>query len=143
MSAASDALLRWQADPYVRAWPESEPFWRAAADGRLVLPRCRKCGEHHWHPRVLCPLCGADDLEWVSSAGLGTVYSYSVVRAPAGAYLLAYVRLDEGPVLLTNVVECGLDELAIDDRVGVRFRATDEGRAVPVFVRVQPPEASR
>ncbi len=129
----------WHDDPYVRAYPESTPFWEAAAQGRLVLPRCRACGEHHWHPRAMCPLCGSADLEWTASAGRGTVYSYSIVRAKSGPYVLAYVRLDEGPVLLTNLVDCAHDDVRIDQRVHARFRATDEGRSVPVFA----PDASQ
>ena len=49
--------------------PETKPFWDAAADGRLLLKRCRSCGEAHYYPRTLCPFCGSGETEWQPAAG--------------------------------------------------------------------------
>ncbi|WP_088156148.1 Zn-ribbon domain-containing OB-fold protein [Achromobacter xylosoxidans] len=120
-------------DPYAQANPETLPFWEAAAQGRLVLPRCRACGQCHWYPRGICPLCGSASLDWVDAQGSGTLYSFSVMRASAQPYAIAYVQLAEGPLLLTNIVDCDLDRLRIGQAMRAAFRPAPEGRCSPVF----------
>ncbi|CCN19354.1 Zn-ribbon domain-containing OB-fold protein [Bordetella bronchiseptica] len=121
-------------DPYVQAYPEIRAFWEAAAQSRFVLPRCRDCGQSHWYPRGLCPLCGSTALEWQDAAGTGTLYSYSVMRAAPQPYAIAYVQLAEGPLVLTNIVDSDLERLRIGQPVRVAFQRTQEGRSAPVFV---------
>ena len=90
--------------------PEAAPFWEAAADGRLVLPVCDGCGLAIWYPRAWCPVCGRDSVTWTEMSGRGTVYACTVIRkargpwAEAVPYVGAYVELEEGPRILTNVV---------------------------------------
>jgi uncharacterized OB-fold protein len=120
-------------DEYVAAFPENLPFWRAAAEGRFVVPRCTDCGKVHWHPRAHCPFCWSAAVEWQPATGRGKVYSYTIVRRADGPYVLAYVQIEEGPVMMTNVVECALDAVRIDMPVEVAFRATAQGRHAPVF----------
>ena len=118
---------------------ESQPFWDAAAEGRLVLPRCDACTTVIWYPRAFCPACGSSSVGWIDAAGTGSVYSYTVVRKGQGAYrdaapyVVAYVELDEGPRMMTNVVDCDPDAVAIGMRVEVTFDATDKGTALPRF----------
>lgn len=113
---------------------EAEPFWAAAAAGRLVLPVCDACGHHIWYPRSWCPVCGGDEVTWTEESGRGTVYASTVVRKAMGPwrdaapYVVAYVELDEGPRILTNVVTD--DPGAV--RIGDAVRAT--------FVTVEPEE---
>lgn len=131
--AAADALERTLRDPYVQAFPETEAFWRASAAGQLLLPRCRACSRWHWHPRAFCPFCHADALDWIEASGLGEVYSFSIVRRTGAPYVLAYVRLEEGPILMTNIVDTDLADVRVGMPVAVRFRATEQGRMAPVF----------
>ncbi|MDQ8030770.1 MAG: Zn-ribbon domain-containing OB-fold protein [Bordetella sp.] len=128
-----NALERTLEDPYVKAFPETEAFWRASAEGRFLLPRCQACGRLHWHPRAFCPFCHADAIEWVQASGRGEVYSFSIVRRPGAPYVLAYVRLDEGPILMTNIVDGDPAAVRVGMRVNVGFRATEHGRMAPVF----------
>jgi uncharacterized OB-fold protein len=121
------------ADPFVAAYPETLPFWQAAAEGRFLLKHCRQCGRTHWYPRALCPHCHSSDLEWRESAGRGSVYSFTVVRRAEPPYVLGYVHLDEGPKLLTNIVDCDPDSVQIGQRVSVIFRPAPEGRPMPFF----------
>ncbi len=127
-----DELLR---DPYVAAFPELVPFWEAAARSVLLLPRCTVCGATHWHPRAQCPFCRSDALRWEQASGRGTLHTFTVIRRPHGAPdLLAYVRLEEGPLMLTSIVgEEQPERLRIGDAVQVTFRAVPEGRWAPVF----------
>ncbi|MFP5325896.1 MAG: Zn-ribbon domain-containing OB-fold protein, partial [Acidimicrobiia bacterium] len=48
-------------------------------------------------------------------------------------YVLAYVELDEGPRVLTNIVDCDVDEVSVGQRVTVTFDTADGGAAVPRF----------
>ena len=119
--------------------PETKPFWDAAAEGRLVLPRCTTCQTVIWYPRAFCPECHTEGVEWIEASGQGSVYSFSITRKGDGAwrevapYVLAYVELDEGPRLLTNVVGCAPDDVAIGQRVSVTFADTGKGSALPRF----------
>ena len=113
--------------------PETRPFWDAAAAGRLLIGKCKACGKPHYYPRALCPLCGSDATEWVAATGRGTVYSYSVMRRLPVPYALAYVTLDEGVTMMTNIVDCDLDAIRIGQRVRLVFKPTEGGPPVPMF----------
>lgn len=89
---------------------DQREFWQAASKGRLVLPRCNRCASVIWYPRHLCPKCGSSDVAWFEATGRGTVYSYTIVHQGEGAYagatpfVIAYVELEEGPRVLTNLL---------------------------------------
>jgi len=114
--------------------PESKPFWDAAADGKLMLKHCTACGEKHYYPRSICPSCGSDKTEWFQSSGKGAIYTLSTMRRGANApYTLAWVMLDDGPAMVTNIDTDNHDALAIDQRVIVKFVASDGGAPYPLF----------
>ena len=129
-------------------FPEShtEPFWEGVKAGELRYQVCEDCEEIVFYPRHHCPSCLSDRLRWEVSAGLGTVYSYSVVRqnrVPAfielGAYSVAYIDLDEGFRMMSSVVgvENPTRDIEIGQRVRVEFERQDEGEyTIPVFVPV-------
>lgn len=116
--------------------PETKPFWDAAAAGTLLLKRCEACGEPHYYPRAVCPFCGSDRTVWLEASGRGTIYSYSVFRRAPVPYAIAYVTLEEGPTMMTNIVDGDLDAIRIGQRVRVRFAPTDGGPPVPMFAPV-------
>ena len=124
-----------------RIYPETKPFWDATLQGKLLLPRCRRCQTFIWYPKTLCSPCGSMEVDWVESAGTGTVYTFTIMRATRGAgpfgpavpYVIAYVELDEGPRVMTNIVGCNVDDVAIGQRVRVQFDDTGEGAALPRF----------
>lgn len=110
-----------------------ETFWAAAREGRLLSRRCQDCGKLHWYPRPLCPYCQGDT-EWEALTGQASIYSVSVTRkAGPHVYAIAYVTLDEGITLLTNIVDCDLDALAIGQRVRLVFQTAEDGQPVPMF----------
>lgn len=112
---------------------ETQAFWDAAADGKLLLKHCRACNEAHHYPRALCPHCFSDQTEWRQASGKGVIYTYSVMRRAPVPYAIAYVTLDEGPTMMTNIVECDLDAIRIGQRVTVVFKPSDGGPPVPMF----------
>lgn len=116
------------------------PYWSAAHEGRLELPCCLDCRRRHFYPRTLCPHCGSARLEWAACSGRGVVYSYTVVhRAPSPAfaaevpYVVAVVELEEGPRLMTNIVDCAPDAVRVGMSVRVAFRRMSDSITLPVF----------
>ncbi|HTK93859.1 MAG TPA: Zn-ribbon domain-containing OB-fold protein [Verrucomicrobiae bacterium] len=113
--------------------PETKAFWDGAAQGRLLLKKCLACSQVHYYPRALCPFCGSDRTEWQQASGRGTVYSWSVMRRAEVPYCIAYVTLEEGVTMMTNIVDCDLDGIRIGQRVRVVFKPTEGGPPVPAF----------
>ena len=95
----------------------------------------RACGAAHYYPRALCPFCLSDETEWLAASGRGVIYSYSVARRGGPPYAIAYVTLEEGVTLMTNIVDCDLDALEIGAAVRVLFKPSDGGQPVPMFTR--------
>lgn len=119
--------------PAPRALPESLPYWSAADEGRLLVKKCRACGEVHHYPRDICPHCLSDDTEWLQASGAGIVYSFSTMGKGEAAYTLAFVTLEEGVTLMTNLVDCDPASVSIGQAVRVVFKPSDGGHAVPMF----------
>lgn len=114
--------------------PENQPYFDATARGELLLGRCDACGEPHFYPRVLCPHCFSDRVRWEAARGTGTIYSYSTLhRGVPEPYTIAYVTLDEGVTMMTNIVGCDPAALTIGQRVRVVFKEAEGGVKVPMF----------
>ena len=123
--------------------PNTQHYWEGTKEIELRYQTCDDCREVVFTPRRHCTKCGSGQLSWNVSKGLGTVYTYSIVRqnripgfAELGAYAVAYVDLDEGFRMMTNIV--GVDDLTRDvhigQRVAVEFEEQDEGGyPIPVF----------
>ncbi|MEU5049615.1 Zn-ribbon domain-containing OB-fold protein [Streptomyces sp. NPDC021096] len=122
----------------------TRPYWDAATQGRLLIRRCRAggCGKAHHYPREFCPRCWSEDVVWEEASGRATLYTWSVVHVndlpPFGArvpYVAAVVDLEEGPRMMTEVIDCLGSELRIGMRLRVAYRGEPEGvlPAVPVF----------
>ena len=116
----------------------TKPFWEAAADGKLLIQKCRSCGHAGFYPRSHCPVCWSDELSWSEAVGTGRVKSYSHVQKPghpgwimAAPYTVILVELDEGPTMLSLLVG-GNEDIAVGDRL--KLRPTDVGgRVLPCF----------
>lgn len=119
---------------------ETRPFWDATKQRKLRLPRCLDCDFVIFYPRQRCPNCRSHDVEWVELSGRGEIYSHTVVRRAPGRwrehvpYVVAYVQLAEGPRMVTNIVGCDPESVAIGMPVRVCFDAAgDDGYALPRF----------
>ena len=119
---------------------ETRGYWEGAGRHELVLQRCRRCGTVQHRPRALCVTCLGGEIEHFEASGRGTVWTFTVTEQnqvppfrDATPYVLAYVELEEGPRLLTNVVGCPPGEVRIGMPVRAEFRADADGLAVPVF----------
>ena len=110
--------------------PESDPFYAAAKAGKFMIRRCTTCHKPHWYPRALCPFCFGLTA-WEEASGNGTIYSYSPMRR--AGYVIAYVKLSEGPTMMTNLVDCDPDKLHIGQAVTLKWTPTEDGPPVPTF----------
>ncbi len=104
----------------------TRPFWDACRRGALEVSSCENCGHLFLPPGPGCPKCWSTQLAMVPVSGRGRVFSHAIYRRtydpgiPA-PYVVALVELDEGPRLISNIVGCEPDEVAIDMPVRVRF----------------------
>jgi hypothetical protein len=99
----------------------TRPFWEAAKRHELVMPRCTTCDHVFFYPRSECPRCFSTALEWVPVSGRGRLHSFTVVYQPANAafrdeapHVYAVVQLDEGPRMVSNVVQCDPEAVRVD-----------------------------
>lgn len=126
--------------------PEDEitgPWWEGTRRRVLLVQRCHRCGGHQHYPRPACRSCASTNLAFVPAVGRGRLVTFTVVhRSPdpdrAPGYVVALVALDEGPMLVTNIVDAELrpadeESLRFDQEVLVDFLPLDDGRALPVF----------
>lgn len=115
---------------------DDAPFWAALAESRLVLPRCSHCQTWIWYPRDFCPACHHRGVDWVEASGRGTVYSYTVSRrgfgpwAERAPYIVAYVELEEGPRVLTNLVGMTPEQVSIGQPVTAVVEQDGDVRAL-------------
>ncbi len=126
-------MAKQRSIPAPQPHQETQPFWDAAAGGKFLIKTCAACGKAHWYPRAICPFCCSADTRWVEASGRGHIHSYSVMRRADPPYVIAYVTLAEGPTMLTNLVDCELDALAIGQAVRIVFSPTQGGPPVPTF----------
>jgi len=129
--------------PLPQVTPLTQTFWEETARRRLVIQRCQACGSFVWCPRPHCGECGDERLEWTPVSGRGSVYSFTVIREAAGRgtkgfdkdipYVVAWIDLDEGPRLVSNVVQCPVEKVAIGMAVEVVFEEAGPGIFLPKF----------
>jgi uncharacterized OB-fold protein len=124
-------MARKIASPVVTV--ETQAFWDAARNGLFLVPFCGACAKAHWYPRLICPFCASEKIEWRQASGKGVIYTFSVMRRVKEPYAIAHVTLAEGPTMLTNIVDCDFDKLAVGQPVAVVFNETENGPPVPMF----------
>jgi len=119
---------------------ETQPFWRGCREGVLLLQSCCACGCLQYYPRAVCAACLSSDLVWRRASGRGRIHSYTTVhRAPSPAfegdlpYVVAVIELEEGPRMVSRIVGCDSDRLAIDQPVEVAFERVSDEVVLPVF----------
>jgi uncharacterized OB-fold protein len=119
----------------------SAPFWEFARQKMLGLQRCTSCSHVHFPPSPVCPKCLSDSQEWIPASGRGALFSWCRFHkgywdsvATLLPYVVAMVKLAEGPVLITRLVGVKeLDGLRLDMPVEVGFESTANEFTLPVF----------
>jgi uncharacterized OB-fold protein len=115
-------------------------FWAALREGELRIQRCVACKTFRHPPRPACARCGSTEREWVAVSGTGEVWSFTVIHPPTlpafaerTPYGAVVIRLDEGVFLVSALIDCPVDELAVGSRVEVAVREVDTDLALPLF----------
>ena len=119
---------------------ENRPFWEGCQQGKLLLQQCRKCYHYQFYPRLYCMQCSSETLQWVEANGRGVIYSFTIIyqnKSPEFVhetpYNVAIVQLEEGPRLLSNIVDVGATELQVDLPVTVVFDQVTDTITLPRF----------
>jgi len=122
--------------------PSTEPFWAAAAEHHLVVPRCVSCRTFRFPPTPFCWKCRAQDVDWIEHDGRGAIYSFTVIRhgvipqvKDALPFIAAVVELPgtNGCRLIGDVIDAEPDDVRIGAPVAVDWYDVREGTSVPVF----------
>ena len=113
--------------------PDNEKFWDAINEGKLLIPRCRDTGQFFWYPRKISPYTLSGNIEWIEASGSGIIYTYSVMRRAEPQYVIAYVTLEEGVTMMTNIVDCDPESLKIGQPVKLLMLESEQGQKIPVF----------
>lgn len=118
--------------PEVVMNPDAAAYWEGTTRGVVVLQRCDDCQTVIWSPRAICPACWKQNLSTFEASGNGTVYSWTRTMKglaeykDAGPYILAYVELEEGPRVMTNLVDFDGDPQIGDAVTAVFDRVSDD-----------------
>lgn len=119
---------------------DSRPYWEAAKRHRLMLLRCRACGQYLFPPRPACGRCHGTGLVWTELSGRGTVYTYTImhdtlVRGLTPPYVVALVEPEEAPGvrITSNILDCPPDEVHIGMPVEVCFEEVTDEVTLPQF----------
>ncbi|HMK78977.1 MAG TPA: Zn-ribbon domain-containing OB-fold protein [Xanthobacteraceae bacterium] len=107
---------------------ENRPWWEALKRHELYLQRCRDCAAIRYYPRAQCPECLSPRTQWIRSSGRAKVYTFTATWQNQAAgfrdalpYVLAYVELEEGPRMLTNIIDCRPEQVRIGMPVEVVY----------------------
>ena len=125
--------------PIPQASPETRHFWEGTKSGELRLQRCDECNQVYFPPRPFCPGCGSRSVSVFAASGKATLYSYVINhrRHPAfdGPYAIAVVELEEGPRMMTNIVESPQtpEALQLDMPLEVTFEQLSDKISLPLF----------
>jgi uncharacterized OB-fold protein len=112
--------------------PESAAFYAAAKEGKFLIGKCTGTGKYFWYPRAVSPFdFGPATME--PASGKGVIYSYSVMRRVSPQFSIAYVTLEEGPTMMTSIVDCDFDALKVGQKVKLVWKPSADGTPVPCF----------
>jgi uncharacterized OB-fold protein len=121
--------------------PGTVDYWDACQRHELLIQRCNKCATHQFYPRIFCTTCSSKAIDWVSASGHGKVLTWTVVRRAVSAayaaddpYIIALIKLQEGPVMMSKVIGCEPESMQTGMAVEISFEDWSEQVSMPVFV---------
>lgn len=129
-------------DDFPRPAPGDDdmPFWFWCRKHELRLQQCDDCGAFRYHPRPRCPECRSADATWTAVSGRGTVASFTICYPPVlpafadrAPYNAVVIELDEGPFMVSNLVDIANDDIEVGARVEVTFADLDDETTLPQF----------
>ena len=131
--------MKDQTRPLPVPTPETAHFWEGTRHGELRLQRCTHCAHAYFPPRPFCPKCSSAEIETFVASGRASLYSYVISHRPIpgfeAPYAIAVVELEEGPRMMTNIVDCAQtpEALSLDMPLEVAFAKQNEEITLPLF----------
>ena len=125
--------------PIPQPSPETQHFWEGTKAGELRLQRCDACSHVYFPPRPFCPSCASRKVSVFAASGRAKLYSYVINQRPHpafdGPYAIAVVELDEGPRMMSNIVETEQtpEALQLDMLLEVTFEQLSDDISLPLF----------
>jgi len=127
--------------PLPQPTPETQHFWDGCRDGKLLLQRCKDTGKAYFPPRPFSPYTGSRDVEVFEASGKAKLFSYVINHRPAkgfedeAPYAIAVIELEEGPRMMTNIVDCEQtpEALVLDMPLEVAFETATDEITLPKF----------
>lgn len=127
--------------PLPQPTPETQHFWDGCREGKLLLQRCKDTGKPYFPPRPFSPYTGSRDVEVFEASGKARLFSYVINHRPAkgfedeAPYAIAVVELEEGPRMMTNIVDCPQtpEALELDMPLEVTFEKATDDISIPKF----------
>ena len=123
----------------------TKAYWEGCKRHELLMQKCSNCGTFRFPPREACNNCLSLDFDWTRVSGKGTVYASCVPVEPSHPdlvgkppYSIALVDLEEGPRMITNVVDCDPYEVNIGMPVEVVFEDLTDEVTLPKFRPAKP-----
>jgi uncharacterized OB-fold protein len=118
----------------------NKPFWEGCRAHKLVAQQCTNCRERRYPASAVCPNCLSGAYEWRELTGRGELFSYIIIhrgyhpywtqRVP---YNVAFIELEEGLRMFSNIVGTPNEALRVGQKVKVAFEQRAEDLVVPVF----------
>lgn len=119
---------------------ETEIYWEGCRNHSLLIQKCSDCGQYQFYPRIMCTKCMSREVKWLQATGRGKVASYTIIhRAISKAYqeevpyVVALVELEEGPTMMSNIIQCEPKDVVIGMEVEVIFEDWSEKVSIPKF----------
>ena len=127
--------------PLPQPTPETEHFWDGTKAHELRLQRCNACAHVYFPPRPLCPKCASREVSVFTASGKATLHSYIINHRVMpgswfdGPYAIAVVQLEEGPRMMTNIVDTPQtpEALQLDMSLEVTFEDVNDDISLPKF----------
>ncbi len=113
-------------------------FWEGVKQGKLLIQRCKSCGDLHHPPGPACPKCQSFEWDTIESSGKGTVYSFVVMHYPEVPPFeypnpVGLIELEEGVRLISQLIGVKPGDVKIGQKVQVEFVTFDGDLTLPQF----------
>ena len=119
---------------------DNRAYWDYCKQHELRMQQCRDCGHIRFPPSFLCPNCHSTNAEWMALSGRGEVYSYVIYRVPYHPsyvddipYVVAFIKLDEGPRMESNLTGIAPGDVKVGMAVEVYFDDVSDEISLPKF----------
>lgn len=130
-----------------RPRPETAVWWESCRDHKLMIQRCSQCGKFQFYPRIVCSTCMSDQVDLVQSCGRGKLVTFTICRLPVAQayaadlpYVVALIQLEEGPTMMSNIVQCDPESVVTGMSLEVIFETWSDEITMPQFRPVSKPD---